>query len=73
MISGSQKYAGAKADNSYRYGVLIGNHVEDRFGKELKSKLVSCCVMVVHRLWAGPKRDAGQLHLRQRHGYSLPE
>ena len=36
----SQKYVKSKSENPYRFGVLIGNHTEDRAGKELKSQLV---------------------------------
>ena len=31
-------YAGKS--NPYRFGVLVGNHPEDRFGNDVKTKLV---------------------------------
>ena len=36
----AEKYVKSKSENPYRFGVLVGNHVEDRFGGELASKLV---------------------------------
>ena len=36
----NEKYVKSKSENPYRFGVLNGNHVEDRFGYELKEKLV---------------------------------
>ena len=36
----AEKYIKSKSENPYRYGVLIANHVEDRFGSEIKDKLV---------------------------------
>ncbi len=48
-MEASEKYVKSKSENPYRFGVLIGNHAEDRFGHELTSKLVS------HFLFAVPK------------------
>jgi len=39
-MEATEKYVKSKSENPYRFGVLIGNHVEDRFGHELVSKLV---------------------------------
>ncbi len=39
-MEATEKFVKAKSENPYRYGVLIGNHTEDRFGSELKEQLV---------------------------------
>ncbi len=40
-MEATEKYVKSKSENPYRFGVLVGNHVEDRFGQELIEKLVS--------------------------------
>ena len=41
------------SQNPYKTGVLVGNHIEDRFGRELTSKPVSqfslCLIISVNR------------------------
>ena len=39
-MEATEKFVKSKSENPYRHGVLIGNHTEDRFGSELKEKLV---------------------------------
>ena len=35
-----KRYTDTKSENPYRFGVLVSNHVEDRFGKDLLCKIV---------------------------------
>jgi hypothetical protein len=39
-IKMEKRYTDTKSENPYRFGVLVSNHVEDRFGKDLLCKIV---------------------------------
>ena len=39
-MEATEKYVKSKSENPYRFGVLIANHTEDRFGHEMKKRLV---------------------------------
>jgi len=38
------------SQNPYRTGVLVGNHIEDRFGRELTTKPVSYYSLIISNL-----------------------